>query len=69
METSSGITTFFQALDDIAQPKIKEVRELALHPIFHRFSTLNCCLSLVLYLEKGDYPENSHVAFCPNKQR
>ena len=33
------------------------------------FSPFNCCLSVVLQLEKGDYPENSHVVFCPNKRR
>ena len=40
---------------------------LPLHLIFHRFSPFNCCLSAVLWLDKGDYPENSHVVFCPNK--
>ena len=42
---------------------------LALHFIFHRFSSLNCCLCVVLQLDKGDYPENSRVVFCPDKQR
>ena len=28
-----------------------------------------CCLSAVLELNKHDYPENSRVVFCPNKQR
>ena len=32
-------------------------------------SPFNCCLSVVLHLDKGDYPEISHVVFCPNKQR
>ena len=27
------------------------------------------CLTAGLYLENGDYPENSHAAFCSNKQR
>ena len=26
-------------------------------------------LQVVSQLDKGDYPENSHVVFCPNKQR
>ena len=39
------------------------------HLIFHRFSPFNCCLTVALQLGKGDYPENSHVVFCPNKQR
>ena len=30
---------------------------------------LNCCLSVVLQLDKEDYPENSHIVFCPNKYR
>ena len=29
-------------------------------------SPFNCCLSVVLWLDKGDYPENSHVVFRPN---
>ena len=33
------------------------------------FSSFNCCLGVVLQLNKGDYPENLHVAFCRNKQR
>ena len=32
-------------------------------------SPFNCCLSVVLWLDKGDYPENSHVVFRPNKLR
>ena len=24
---------------------------------------------MVLQLDKGDYPENSHVVFCPDKER
>ena len=27
------------------------------------------CLGVILLLDKGDYPENWHVVFCPNKQR
>ena len=42
---------------------------LALHLIFHRLSPFNCCLSVVLQLDKGDYPENLHVEFYPHKQR
>ena len=34
-----------------------------------RFSQSNCNLSVVLQLDKRDYPENSQAAFCPNKQR
>ena len=41
----------------------KKVSGLALHFILHRFSPLNCCLSVVLSLHKGDYSENSHVVF------
>ena len=61
---------FFQALDTkTTQLNQKQTRGLALHLIFHRFSTFNCCLSVVLQLDKGDYPEHSHVVFCPDKQR
>ena len=43
-------------------------------PVVGRSSTphfwpFNCCSGVVLQLEKRDYPKNSHVAFCPNKQR
>ena len=47
----------------------KQTSALALHLIFHRFSLFNCCLSVVLQFDKGNYPENLHVVFCPNKQR
>ena len=40
---------------------------LALHLIFDCFSPFNCCLSVVLQLDKGDYLENLHVVFCPGK--
>ena len=33
------------------------------------FSSFDCSLSVVLQLDKGDNSENSHVVFCPNKQR
>ena len=33
------------------------------HPTAN-FSPFNCCLSVVLWLVKWAYPENSHVAFC-----
>ena len=32
-------------------------------PTFH-FSPFNCSLSVVLLLDKGAYPENSHVVLC-----
>ena len=44
----------------------KQINVVALHLIFHRFSPFNSCLSVVLWLDKRDYPENSHVVFCPN---
>ena len=50
-------STFFQA-PDLALPK--KISELC-------FSPFNCCLSVVLQLDKGDYPEDSHVVFSPNK--
>ena len=39
----------------------------AFHFIFHRFSPFNCCLSVIMLLDKGDYPENLQVLCCPNK--
>ena len=42
---------------------------LAFSPIFHRFSPFNCCVSVVLWLDKGDYPDNLQVVFCPDKSR
>ena len=29
----------------------------------------NHCLSVVSQLDKGDYPKDSYVVFCPNKLR
>ena len=40
----------------IAQPKADKC------PTSH-FSPFNCCLSVVLQLETGDHPENSHGVF------
>ena len=28
----------------------------------------HCCLSIILLLNKGNYPENLHVVFYSNKQ-
>ena len=38
------------------------------HSSMSQFSPFKCCLSVVLYLDKGDYPENLHVVSCPSKQ-
>ena len=35
---------------------------------FLRFSPFNC-LNAVLLFDKGDYPENSYIVLCSNKQR
>ena len=32
--------------------------------IFHRFRPFICCLSVVLWLDKGDFPQNLHTV-CP----
>ena len=37
--------------------------------IIKQLNMFNCCLSAILWLEKGDYSENSQVVFCPNEQR
>ena len=38
------------------------------HLIFSSFLTFNCCLSVVLSLDEGDYPENMQiVCLCHNK--
>ena len=51
--------TFFQALDrKTTQLSQKQISGLAVHLIFQRLSPFNCCLSVVLQLDKGDYPEN-----------
>ena len=34
----------------------KKISYFATHLIFHRFSPFNCCLSVLLWLDKGDYP-------------
>ena len=45
----------------------KQIGELAFYLIFHRFSPFNCWLSVVLLLDKGDYPKIRRLCFCPNK--
>ena len=32
---------------------------------FHRFSPFICCLSVVLWVDKADFPENLHTV-CPS---
>ena len=44
----------------------KQMSGLVLHLIFCRFSPFNCCLGVVLSLDKGNYPENWHSVFCPS---
>ena len=34
-------------------------------PSASHFSLFNCCLRVVLQLDKGNYPPNFHVVFCP----
>ena len=31
------------------------------------FSPFNCCSSVVLWIDKGDFLENLYIVFCPNK--
>ena len=66
------VRTFFQALDrKTTQLNQKQVSDLAFHLIFHHFSQLNCCLSVVLQLDimiKGITLKISKLCFCPNKQ-
>ena len=46
-------------LNNRAQPNQISVRPTS------RCSPFKCCSSVILQLDKGDYPENSHVVFCP----
>ena len=46
--------------DNMAQPKNRKEIELSIS-LFGHFSPFNCCFSVVLYPDKGDYPENSHA--------
>jgi len=43
--------------------KEEDKSDLAFHLIFHRFSPFNCCLSVVLLFDKGDYLENLQIVF------
>ena len=49
--------------------QLKTEKYLSSPKKINRFSPLNCCLSVVLYLDKGDYPNNSCVVVCSNNQR
>ena len=62
-ETRVVVPTFFQALDKktTAQTKQKKISYFVSHLIFHRFYPFNCCLSVLLELDKGDYPENMQI--------
>ena len=54
----------------VAHPKANTCLSLVLYLIFIVFPPFNCCLTLrgVLQLNKGAYPENWHVVFCPNSE-
>ena len=54
---------FFQAVD-IAHPRKCISSSISL---FVSLLSFNFCLGVVLLLDKGGYPENLHVVFCPNK--
>ena len=59
------VTTLKQAPDTKTSLSQKQISVLALPQIFQHF---NCCLSVTLPLDNGDYPENLPVTFHPNKQ-
>ena len=46
-------------------PKTTKSRKVS--PSSSHFSPFNCCLKVVLQLDKGKCPQNLHVVFCPNK--
>ena len=52
--------TFFHTLDATALQSQAD-KQHTVH-----FSTFSCCLNVVLSLDKGDYPENSHDMWCHN---
>ena len=39
----------------------EEKKKISFFLIFHRFQPFNCCLSVVLSLDEGDFPENVHI--------
>ena len=41
----------------------KQISDLAFHLIFHCFSLFSRCLSVILQLDKRDYPENLQIVF------
>ena len=41
--------------------KTKQKQDKSFSFIFHRFWPFICCLSVVLWLDKGDFPENMHT--------
>ena len=45
----------------------KQISGSGLHLFFIVFPPFNCGLSVILLLNKGDWPENLHVVFCPKK--
>ena len=45
-----------------AQPKLDRCLSSTSH-----CSPSDCCLSVVLEFDKGDYSQSSHVVFCPNE--
>ena len=58
--------TCFQTLDSKIIYKRKAQPKADKNPTSY-FSLLNCCLSVVLWLDKGADSENLHVVFCHDK--
>ena len=57
---------YYQALDQ--KKKEEKKRGRGCDQLSISFSPFNCCLSVVLQLDEGNYPPKSYVVFCPNKQ-
>ena len=54
------MSTFFQTLDKKTTLN-NSTKQKASHLIFRRFHPFNCCLSVVLSLDEGYYPENLQI--------
>ena len=39
-------------------------KKISVSLIFHHFQLFNCCLSVILWLDKGDFQKNIHIV-CP----
>ena len=63
LETARSVQHNAFSLKAVSSLNPRQTSDLAFDLTFHHFSPLNCCLSVILRLDKGDYPHNLQTVF------